>query len=257
MTKHLVIPDGQVKPGVCLDHWTWIGNYIVDKKPDVIINIGDFADMESLCSYDKGKKDFENRRYKDDIECVVEAMDLLLAPMKAYNAKQKAGHRAQYKPRMVMTMGNHEERIARVDMFSPELEGICTFDDLPYTDWEVVEFLKPICIDGIWYAHYFKNPSSLKGNPIGGTMDTKLKNLGHSFTQGHQQILQFGLRPLSNGQTHYGLVCGSCYLHDEDYLGNQSNHYWRGIIMKNRVQNGEYDPCMVSLAYLKETYGNG
>lgn len=254
--KHLIIPDGQVKPGVNLDHWKWIGQYIVDKKPDVIINIGDFADMESLCSYDKGKKDFENRRYKDDIACVEEAMKLLLGPMKEYNEKAKRDHRARYKPRMVMTMGNHEERIARVDMFSPELEGICTFDDLPYGEWEVIPFLEPILIDGIWYAHYFKNPSSMMGSPVGGNMDTKLKNLGHSFTMGHQQVLQYGLRPLSNGDVHYGLVCGCCYSHDESYLGNQGNNYWRGIILKHRVQNGQYDPCFVSLDYLKEKYSD-
>src|SRR4051812_29162536 len=39
---HLVIPDCQVKPGVRTDHMDWIGNFIVEKKPDVIVNIGDF-----------------------------------------------------------------------------------------------------------------------------------------------------------------------------------------------------------------------
>ena len=48
MKKHLVIPDCQVKSDVPLENLEWIGRYIVDKKPDVIINIGDFADMPSL-----------------------------------------------------------------------------------------------------------------------------------------------------------------------------------------------------------------
>ena len=87
--KHLVIPDCQVKDGVCLDYLDWIGQYIVDKKPDVIVNIGDFADMPSLSSYDKGTKSFEGRRYKKDVEVTVAAMDRLLAPMKEYNARAK------------------------------------------------------------------------------------------------------------------------------------------------------------------------
>lgn len=66
----LVIPDCQVKPGVPLDHMSWIGKLIVDKKPDVIVNIGDFADIPSLSSYDVGKKSFEGRRYVDDLEWV-------------------------------------------------------------------------------------------------------------------------------------------------------------------------------------------
>ena len=59
--KHLIIPDCQVKDGVPLEYLEWIGHYIVEKKPDVIINIGDFADMPSLSSYDVGKKSFEGR----------------------------------------------------------------------------------------------------------------------------------------------------------------------------------------------------
>ena len=64
----MIIPDTQVKRGVDLSYLEWIGKYIVDKKPDVIVQIGDFADMPSLSSYDVGKKSFEGRRYKDDIE---------------------------------------------------------------------------------------------------------------------------------------------------------------------------------------------
>jgi hypothetical protein len=53
--KILVIPDMQVKPGVDLAYVERIGSYIVEKQPDVIVNLGDMADMESLSSYDVGK----------------------------------------------------------------------------------------------------------------------------------------------------------------------------------------------------------
>ena len=67
------IPDTQVKPGVPLVHLSWIGEYLASKKPDVIICAGDFADMESLSSYDIGKKSFEGRSYERDIEVSQEA----------------------------------------------------------------------------------------------------------------------------------------------------------------------------------------
>lgn len=54
----LYIPDCQIKPDVPLDHLRWLGNYIVKKQPDIIVNGGDFADMPSLSSYDVGKKIF-------------------------------------------------------------------------------------------------------------------------------------------------------------------------------------------------------
>ena len=77
MKKHLVIGDTQVKPGISLAYLSWIGKYIVDKRPDVIVMIGDFADMPSLSSYDTGKKSFEGRTYKADIRAAIKGMDTL------------------------------------------------------------------------------------------------------------------------------------------------------------------------------------
>jgi hypothetical protein len=48
MTTHLIIPDCQIKPGHDYNYLRAIGNYIVKKRPDVIVNIGDFAEMTSL-----------------------------------------------------------------------------------------------------------------------------------------------------------------------------------------------------------------
>jgi hypothetical protein len=56
--KHVVIPDIQAKPGHSFRYLERIGEYIVEKKPDVIVCIGDFADMPSLSSYDVGTKSF-------------------------------------------------------------------------------------------------------------------------------------------------------------------------------------------------------
>ena len=48
MIKHLVIPDTQVKPDFHIEHLEWAGQYAVDKKPDVIVHLGDHWDMPSL-----------------------------------------------------------------------------------------------------------------------------------------------------------------------------------------------------------------
>ena len=60
--KHMIIPDTQVKPGSSFEHLKWAGQYAVEKKPDVIVHIGDHWDMPSLSSWDVGKKSFEGRR---------------------------------------------------------------------------------------------------------------------------------------------------------------------------------------------------
>ena len=46
--KHCVIPDVQAKDGCDISYLADVGKYIVEKKPDVIVCLGDFADMPSL-----------------------------------------------------------------------------------------------------------------------------------------------------------------------------------------------------------------
>jgi len=559
MTKHLFIADVQAKEGVPMEHLSWLGQYIVDKKPDVIVQIGDFADMPSLSSYDKGKKSFEGRRYKKDIAAAKQAMDLLLVPMRKYNKKQQENKQKQYKPRMVLTLGNHEcfpphtevlcrdgfkridsvtksdlvltlkgtwehptdliendfqgklkshssrsisvtctpnhrmyyesngkvqEKLAkemplscdlfvsvesgkgidltdeqirfdavastdshhtkegslvlyqsgskadnirniiqkagvefretsrqrdiiqicgktlkqkckmsyeffmkkpewcvsnnirlpdrvfdmsqrqfeiylttlvfcdgsiptksktslvfygkkdicedlqracvshgyrasiteyregqyrlnickthkcRVENFfhetsdipykgkvncisvpsesffirdnnkvvavgncriaraveeQAELEGMLSYADLPYEDWEVIDFLKPIVIDGVLYAHYLANPMS--GKPYSGTALNQLHKVQHSFCVGHKQTLDHATYFTPLGKQTTGIIAGAFYQHDEDYKGYQGNAHWRGVVMLHDVHEGSFDPMFISLDYLRRRYG--
>lgn len=250
MRSHLVIPDPQVAPDVPLDHMDWIGRYILDRKPDVIVHLGDHWNMGSLSSYDRGKIQMEGRRYRDDVVAGNKALTMLDRPTQKFNHGRLK--RNQYHPRKVLLRGNHEERIQRAVEDNPQLEGHIGYHDLDTRDWEVREFLEPVEIDGVLYSHYFYNPMS--GRPYGGqSIDTRLKTVGHSFTMGHQQGLLYGLRSTVGGM-HHGLVAGSCYLHDEDYLGPQGNTPWRGIVVKHQVEDGSYDPMFVSLDFLCRKY---
>lgn len=253
MRTHLVIPDTQAKPGAPTDHLAWIGQYIVDRKPDRIIHLGDHADMPSLSSYDKGTKSFEGRRYKLDIEAANEAFDILNKPIIDENKRLSKNKKLQWWPERHILYGNHENRIVRAVESDAKLDGTIGLEDLNYEDhgWQTHEFLKPVDLDGIWYSHYWYNPNS--GVPFGGTIDTRLKNVGHSFTQGHLQTLMYGLRFIGDKSQH-ALVAGSCYLHTEDYKGPQGNYHWRGIIVKHEVDDGSYDPMFVSLNYLCNRY---
>ena len=257
--SHLVIPDCQVRAGDNLDFLSWIGQYIVDKKPDVIVNLGDFADMHSLSSYDMGKKAAEGARYHYDIAAAKTAMAKLLLPMVQYNARQKRSRKAQYKPRMVLTLGNHENRINRYVNDYPQLADYLSTDNLGYKEfgWEVYDFLVPVVIDGIKYSHFFPrgpNGRVMQNHRGAPSARAQVMREGMSCTAGHLQGLDWSVLPNGEG-ANYGLIAGSCYLHEEDYLTPQGTQYWRGIIMKHDVHDGYYDPMMVSLSYLERRYG--
>lgn len=251
MSKHLVIPDTQCKPGVPLQHLKWAGQYIVDKQPDVIVMIGDFADMESLSSYDVGKKSFEGRRYKADIECARKAMGLLLGPIDDYNKKHP---KKPYKPRKVLTLGNHEDRIDRCVQSDPKLEGVLSLKDLGYEEfgWEVIPYLEPVIIDGVAYCHYFT--SGVLGKPV--TSAAAMVSKKHqSCVMGHVQGRQIAYGTRADGTQITGLFVGGFYQHDEEYLKWQGNKHWRGLWVLHEVKDGSFDEMPVSLNYLKRKYG--
>jgi len=260
---HIVIPDTQAKDGVPTDHLTWIGNYIVEEfhNQDVkIIHLGDHADMPALSLYDKGKKSMEGRRVKADIEAANEHWHILNQPLYDYNdAKRKSKH-ATWNPERHILLGNHEDRITRATEMDAQIDGLFSTDDLDYerSGWRVSPFKKILWLDGVAYSHFFYNP--MTGNPYGGTIDARLKNIGHSFTMGHQQTFLYGMRYVNGGRdendafSQHGLVAGACYLHDENYKGPQGNAHFRGIVVKHGVHNGSYDIQQISLDSLCRRY---
>jgi len=253
---HLMIADTQCKDGIDMGYLSRIGQYIADKQPEVIVHIGDHADMPSLSSYDKGMKSAEGKRVQKDIEAAILGMNLLLEPVyKLQQSQLQQYGKVLYKPRMVLTLGNHENRIERHVNANPELHGFLNMDSLCYKDmgWEVIDFLKPVIINGVAYVHYLANPMS--GKPYGGNALNILKTVGESFCVGHKQTLDVATRFLpSSGKQQWGIVAGAAYEHDEEYKGPQGNHHWRGIVVKHNVKDGSFNPMFVSLEYLKDRY---
>lgn len=242
--KIFVIPDVQAKPGNDFKFLGRVGRYIAEKAPDRLVMIGDWADMPSLSSYDKGKKAFEGRRYKADIAASHKAMDALCEGL-ATNGGYMGG--------MDLLYGNHEERILRAVEHQPELEGVIGLEDLQYVQygWKTHDFLTPITISGVVFCHYFT--SGPMGRPVGSA--SRLITTKHqSCIAGHQQGRQVAYGFRADGKQITSIIAGSCYEHNEAYMGPQGNKHWRGLVCLHQVKDGEFDEMFVSLPYLKERY---
>lgn len=252
--KILVIPDTQIRPGDNLDFLEHIGNYIVEKKPDRVVCMGDFADMPSLSSYDVGKKAFEGRRYTLDIEAAKDGMARLMGPLTRHNQHMRKTRHAQYVPSLTLLLGNHENRINRAINDDAKLEGLLSINDLEFENWgwDVIPFLEVVVLGGVAFSHYFT--SGTLGRPC-STANLQLNKKHQSCISGHQQGLQIATGHYADGRRITSVIAGSCYEHNEDYLGPQGNKHWRGILVLHDVFEGEYDLMPVSLGYLRKKYG--
>lgn len=247
MNRHLVIPDTQCRAGVPNEHIQWAAKAIVDYKPTNIIVMGDWWDMPSLSSHDKpGSLGMENRRYVEDVQVGNECFEMLVSSLRKVRWKPK---------RMDYLFGNHENRIDRCVANDPRFDGAVTRDHLKTPGFIRHEFLEPVWLDGIVYAHYFTTPHSPRA--MGGSIDSMLNKIGDSFVQGHVQGMKYGNRMYPTGKIRHGLVAGSFYQHDEGYRGAQgrTQGHWNGVIILNDVRDGNYDLMPLSLDYLKRRFG--
>lgn len=249
---HLVLPDQHAHPDYTNERADWLGRFIKEVKPDVVINIGDAADMPSLSSYDRGKRSFYGRSYRKDIDSHLEFQDRLWGPMKRSKKKM---------PLRIIHEGNHEERIERALDLSPELSGTISFADLDFDNYYdiVIRYdgLNPgiNTLDGISYAHYFV--SGVKGLAVSGEHPgySLITKEFVSCTQGHTHTLDFATRVSATGNRLCGLVCGVYQDYRSSWAGQANDLWWSGVILKKNVSAGSYDPQFISLDALRKEYG--
>lgn len=254
MRTHMVIFDTQLKPDSDMRMCEWFGKELIERKPDVLIIIGDWWDMPSLSSYDKSTRAAEGRRYNEDIEAGKAGIDLLLGPLNEYNDKMKKQKKGGYHPEMHFTMGNHEQRIIKHVNANPELEGFIGLHNLELEErgFHVHDFLMPVKVDGINYVHYVKNKNSNFPKTTGKMI---MQQEMVSTTCGHQPTFDlYGGWSNATENMQWALINGSSYLDNEGYRQGTGNQHFRGIVYKTNVKDGDYDLERISLKSLEEKY---
>lgn len=250
--KIAVITDTQVMPGVNLDHLAAAGMYIAEKKPDVIVCIGDFGDFPSLSKFGRGERDFAGHRWAKDLASFHEGMQLLMAPIDA-EIERTAKTDAPWDPYKEFCEGNHESHLDRITQEFPFLEGTISKYDLCLEEygWRVHPFLQPIAIGGVAFCHYF--PSGPMGRPI-SSAPALLRKLHMSAFAGHQQGREIAYSRRADGGNLTAIISGSFYTHEYKYLSPFTNAHWRGMYFLHQVKDGQFDEMALSIDFLKRKY---
>lgn len=248
MTKTiLVVPDSHAHPDYDNKRYQWLAELTLDIKPDYVVDIGDWFDMPSLCSYDKGTRGFEGRRYKKDIEAGIDAQEKFKSILDAPKKK---------KPKMFRCIGNHEQRIEKAVNADAVLHGTIGLQDLQSKDygWEETPFLEPLFIEGITFQHYFT--SGIMGRPIGGENHAKslITKQFSSCVQGHSHTMDYARRTDASGNKIHGLVVGVYQDYDSGYAGPSNKMWDRGVPILRNCEAGNFDLEWISLSRIKKAY---
>lgn len=252
----LVIPDSHASPDKDNRRFAWLGNLILDRQPDCIVNLGDLFNMDSLCQYDRNKKSFEGRRYRNDIRVGIDALEKIHGPFNAYNEQRRNSKKAKLpSPRKIITLGNHEYRIVRAVENSAELDGFLSLDNLQldYFDYEVVPYKKPIVIEGVWFNHFWA--SGVKGEAISGfniASNILAKNSVSSIC-GHSHLWDMAIRSRPDGSKLIGLNAG-CYL-EETTFADATDQLWTSCLtILHDVHDGVFDIETISIERMRSVY---
>lgn len=249
---YLVVPDQHAHPDHDNIRAEYLAKLTIEVQPDVVVNLGDTIDLASLSSYDKGKRSFVGRSYSADLNSHLEFQSRWWDPVRARKKKL---------PYRVVLEGNHEHRIEKALDLSPELQDTIGFQDFDFNSYydEVVRYDGDspgiISLDGVLFSHYLV--SGLMGRPVGGIhpASSLLQKSLQSCVVGHSHTVDYSVATSAGGRKLHGLVAGVFTDYNFDWAGVVNNLYWRGVVILNAVENGQFDPEFVSMKRLESMYG--
>lgn len=240
---HLVVGDAHWAPGQSMERAIWLARAINDHRPDVVVVIGDWYSMDSLCSH-HSRREAEGHRVQADLEAGNEALQTLHDHLR-------------HEPELHFCEGNHEQRLARLAEENPALQGFVGMHLYGFQSmgWHVHPYLQPARIDGIRYQHCLptRGRAMLGGKYHAARMLDRVR-YSESVTVGHSHRLQYRTEADHLGRRVHGLVAGCYFDHREGYAGEDNHEWWRGLLLCEGVEHGDYALRILPMSDLRRRY---
>lgn len=253
MSKNiLVFSCAHADPAYGNERFDWLGSFIYDKRPDMVIDLGDGADMKSLNSYDtRYPQALVAQSYEQDIEVYNDAQKRL---------RQKFKKAKKRRPSWIGFEGNHENRIKKYLAENPRMEGQThgvSFSHLQTSKWfdEYHEYENggPAIANynGVDFSHFFSSGNF--GSATSGLHHayTVINNRHNSSVCGHSHKRNLYFK---DGAGSIGMVVGCYKGHEEGWAGQANLDWWHGVVMMKDVDNGMFEPEFYSLKELEREY---
>lgn len=209
--------------------------------------LGDWWDMRSCSYYDKGKKSRDADNYIEDIESGNDAMQFFLK----WLDKKWRGNRKKCK--RILLKGNHENRTIRAGEYGDSnMRELIVRYPMDVSGWDkVIPFLKEYKIERCYFSHYFPNVGT--GRPI-NTAKQLLTKKHKTCIAGHKQGFDCAEDIGEGDEIIHGIIAGSAYTHDEDYISPSNNRHFRGTLVLRDLKGSTFDLHKHSTSNLMKRY---
>jgi len=246
----VVIFDAHDSPSIRKDRFLWMGRYVAETTPDMVVQIGDLFSFDSLCKIEPNDTLLGKSKpiFVDDIDSGHEALALFDKGTGGWDGEKH------------VTLGNHEARALTFTNRTPEIAGILTqnLDNLLMTHgWTYSPFGALHFIGGVAFTHILL---SRLGRPYGGEhIENRIGNMAlEDFVFGHTH------RAVDKSFTKTGMnrnvrvISGGCSLEDghvESYVGHAVSG-WSYNIADMVIDEGRIRRCsLIPMSDLAERFG--
>ena len=253
MSKNiLVFSCAHADPAYGNERFDWLGSFIYDQRPYMVIDLGDGADMKSLNSYDtRYPQALVAQSYEQDIEVYNDAQKRL---------RQKFKKAKKRRPSWIGFEGNHENRIKKYLAENPRMEGQThgvSFSHLQTEKWfdeyHEYEYGGPAIANynGVDFSHFFSSGNF--GSATSGLHHayTVINNRHNSSVCGHSHKRNLYFK---DGAGSIGMVVGCYKGHEEGWAGQANLDWWHGVVLMKDVDNGMFEPEFYSMKELEREY---
>lgn len=243
----LVVPDAHTAPGQDMTRFTALGKYTNIHKPNNIVFMGDFGNMDSLSAWDNGKEASHGKKYKEDIKACRDAIQFFLVELDS-----------TYKPNVYFLGGNHDEgRIEKYIENHPQLRGHMDIaEDLRLSEigFKYIPYKKYVEIQGTLFTHAVMNAAN---TPVSGksVMSIIASLTAKSIVVGHHHRFEtMSYYRHGADDVQQVLLCGLFSEHTDDYADGGANAYSRCICLLTHYAPGRFDTNQISIDRLKAEY---
>ena len=254
----VVLGDAHDDPRLDKHRFFYMGRYIRQVEPDAVVQIGDFATLDSMCKYPPVSF---NEMYgrpitiTEDLESFNNALQALKEGMGDFEPPYGKA----------VTLGNHEAR-----MFSGAIraqEQRAGFGDLAFSSyckllqaygWTITDYGDFIFLGGVGFTHA---PFTKMGRPYGGkTAERQVASASRfDIVMGHSHEHKVATEPKIGGDWNRVINAG-CTL-PEGYVENyakHSNHGWSHGVLRVHIRDGHIkDYNWTTMEVLEANYGDG